>query len=132
MNFVLDVFCFGEGAISLIRTGAADSFRLPVTPYASLWLFMNSTSRNSVSTQANGQVYRPAVGRAADRVAVEDHRSNNLYVVRGMPDRKAAWQRRRFVGRAIVFRCSADNHIALPATLHNSAQTQDGTPIPSR
>jgi integrase/recombinase XerD len=46
---------------------------------------MNSPSRNSVSTHANGQVYRPAVGRAADRDAIEDHRSNNRSVVKGMP-----------------------------------------------
>ena len=46
---------------------------------------MNSSPRNSVSTHTNGQVYRPAVGRVADRDAVEDHSSNNRSVIKGTP-----------------------------------------------
>ena len=71
-------FCFCEGAVSLIRFGVADTYRLAE-------VLMNSPSHNSVSTHANGQVYRPAVGRAADRAAIEDHRSNDRSVVKGMP-----------------------------------------------
>jgi len=71
-------FLLFEGSILFIRSGVAEAFPLPE-------VLMNSASHNSVSTHANGQMYRPTAGRAADRDAIEDHRSNNRSVIKGTP-----------------------------------------------